>query len=728
MLALLNFYERFLFKREFANRDWKKVKDTQWFGELNVVKAKFYRQQKTTAKVHPVQTQHIHNYGFDFLESIVGSPDVKKCSDLYKRLYNEEELHGDPDDKEHSYIIDDTKLSSFFNMKSMYDGLGRHNGDGMNQNPKNSMLLLFLKGFSRRINIFDDQDWEKLKMQLVKNDEAARFDYRGFLNSDEVARSNFDLVKSNDLARQKKPPLYIAVSYKHKNETFTWKVRMMNAGQREHADAEGEVKFERSKDMLFDERWDQLKRCTRELGRKEDKHTASLWLDRLVFLNDNQSARDEHLNEVDWSSFGLWPYIVCNVVRLYRCNEKEYSNDFWRKIELYLGINGKGVITDDYMVNTYDDTFNYGEEAVRWYQGGTLMIGGNNMYLRSTVLALASAVLDDGIAITKSNEHPETKKSISIWKKWAIWNICQNMYGLGPITPRLVKRVDVGLLEFQRIVTLTAVTRNMTLIKNTCPINFAAVKTTQQINISNWDGINEWIGFDQKAYSIEPENRKRILEYLDEIAKIEPYIANTGHRATAITLCSQEYENMNKGIVVETSRYSTLSKGNVISIYSFTNETSGKRLFPQYESIINPDKQQVEAISSKGWEVKYKRCVYISIIEKWIIAILSIIFGLAISTGGITAIFGIPLFLFGVYLITPNIKMKSIWWCDKQFIGEGITDNIILHKTYGSGIKSKYNKLGGEIKYSAITWSQFTDIEPQTECGPSFQNRSVENV
>ena len=566
MLAILNYYEQFFFRHDSYNRDWKEVEDTRWLGELNVIRAKFYRQEKTTVKIHPVQTQHIYNYGFDLLQSIVESPNVKTCSDLYKILYNEEERYVDPHDK-HCYTVDNTKLSSFLDMKSMYDGLIRLNGYGMTNDQIDSMSLLFLKGFSRCINIFDDRDWELLKVQLENSNEAARTDSYGLHES-----------------------LYMAVSYKHKDETFTWKIRMMNAEKYEHtnADAEGEVKLERSTDMLFDERWDQLKRCTRELGRKEGKNTAYLWLDRLVFLGDDQSVRDEHLNKVDWSSFGLWPYMVCNVVRLYRSNEKEYSNNFWRKIELYLGINGKGIITDDYMVNTYDNTFNFGDGAVRWYQGGTLMIGGNNTYLRSTVLALASAVLDDGVAITKANEHLETKKSISIWKMWAIWNICQNMYGLGPITPRLVKRVDIGLPEFKRIVALTAVTRDMKLIGNTCPIDFAAVKTSQYRSVASWDGITEWVGFDQTAYSIKPENRVRIKDYLNERAKIEPYVANTGHRATAITLCYKEFEKVNKGIVVETSRYSTLSEGNVISIYSFTTETSGKHLFPRYKPLFGP--------------------------------------------------------------------------------------------------------------------------------------------
>lgn len=90
-----------------------------------------------------------------------------------------------------------------------------------------------------------------------------------------------------------------------------------------------------------------------ELAKCHGVKYVRVWIDRLISMGLSRKERKEK-NNIDWTDYGLFAYTVCPVIRLYEEREAEYGTNFWRKLETVMGIAGRGLVADDYMLSSHD--------------------------------------------------------------------------------------------------------------------------------------------------------------------------------------------------------------------------------------------------------------------------------------------------------------------------------------------------------------------------------------
>lgn len=273
------------------------------------------------------------------------------------------------------------------------------------------------QGLTREVLVDDFADWQLLREQ--------------------IRSISLDLKLNRDLESREVLP--IAVSYKAKEETFIQRVTLLRHNETMDEEMREEVEIMqrpiRSSEFLNDRRWYQLQRASQEYARSKGYRKVCFWIDRIMKIGVSKKMVSERQNKLNLDEYGLYPYMLMATVRMYDPSETEFGTSFWRKVEAVLTISGKGLICDDYMMRKYDKTIYYDHTLYRRLRNGIIMIGGKTMFIRSTILALETMIIVDGVAITKANEHPKTIESMVQWKSWAMKCIVQEAFARRPAVP-----------------------------------------------------------------------------------------------------------------------------------------------------------------------------------------------------------------------------------------------------------------------------------------------------
>lgn len=532
----------------------------------------------------------------------------------------------------------------------------------------------YVRGFSRPVLASDYTDWENLRNELRHYQRVGGL-------ADE---------QPEDTA------MLIAISYKGKTVKITRRMRLLQ-GDGISADDQGElrqIELNMTDDFLDDFRWSQLVRSCMALASTEGSAYVRVWIDRLVMMGIEKKDRENIYDLVAWEEFGLFPYAVCHVVRLYDAEEPYFGTDFWRKLESVLGVAGVGLVLDDYMLRKYDETIFFGPSMYERIGEGLCRIGGGGIYIRSTTLALATAVLTDGVSVSQANEDLRTKQAACAWKAWAIRTISEGAYS--KCHPSMMVQQEACRLGHRRFHVVTfwesMVSRSLALTGKSY-LDMSIQRSRSWMKSSNWDGVTEWVGMLPQSCIIE--ERGMIMQFLRQHSNISSFVSTTGHVASIVTLRSDDLRDK-RTLVVDMSRFSTPRRGYVTAVAEATG-LWGKRVLPCYlEHNPDPDGDQTAEVSEGGVSYSYKpmRVEYrfMPLLTKIVLLIFNVLVILW-TFGGWLLVFGVQL----VFILRP-------WpWTDRCDVGEAVFDNLLLHALYDSGIKKQYRRLRGRA-YDQLGW------------------------
>lgn len=537
---------------------------------------------------------------------------------------------------------------------------------------------LMWSGLSREIEVEDDGDWESFRQQLRQMSPDSKMDPKSDLQS----------------------ILPLAVSYRGKEETFITKVSISKrgAGASEDVTEEAEIteKVTRTMDFLDDRRWDQVKRGARVYAELKKYKKCCLWVDRLVMLGRDKDERARIYSTLNWSEFGVYPYVVMPSIRLYDPIEVEFGTDFWRKVESTLAVAGKGLICDDYMIRKYDGAIYYDGSIYKRMGNGMMMLGGSSTYLRSTILALATMIMTDGVTISKSNEDKRTISSIVYWKSWAIRCLSKEAFAHAPAVPVPNDPPTVDLSVFRFLTAWEFALCRCVELTGSSYLDMSYQRAMSWRKSSSWSGISEWIGMVSEAYKMDKDNEQLVLSYLAQGVKIKMFAAPSGHTVARLTL-KNGIEAPMKSLVVETSRFSTIHEGHVLAVADATG-LGANRIMPWYlRQVPNPDGDQKVEITNGEVVYSYKnmRLEFVfNIWFKWIGIVIGHCLMLFFS-------FGLWIFIVALYVAYKIWKWP---WADFNDVGEALFDNVLLDSLYGSGIKSIYRRVR-TTGYRDIAWT-----------------------
>lgn len=537
----------------------------------------------------------------------------------------------------------------------------------------------YMRGYSRIVNAPDHNDWERLRSELRLGMHLGSVPPDG----------------------PEEGVTIIAISYKGKEVKITRRMRLLNEDG-SPADDEGilaQTEIQMTQDFVDDFRWSQLVRSCMAVAKQEGTNKVRIWVDRLVMMGLDKDERKRIYSIIGWEAFGLFAYAVCPVIRLYDAQEKYYGSDFWRKLETVLGVAGKGLVLDDYMLRKYDDTIFFGPKIYSRLQNGLSKIGGGGIYIRSVTLALATALLTDGLSVSAANEDLRTRKSAVAWKAWALRTIAEGAYSTQHSSMmREEAPFKVGHRQFMIISFWESmVSRCPSLIGNSY-LDMSYQRSMQWRKSSCWDGIVEWVGM--LHGSCEIEERPAIMNFLKQQTSMSLWASTTGHVASILTLSSPGLLDR-RTLVVDLSRFSTSSRGHVTAVAEATGIWREKVLPFYLRHHPSADKDQMAEVTDQGVVYTYKA---MKIEYSWMptVRIVSlIVFNLILIV-----------FTFGIWLVVALIQLlyylKPWPWVDLCDVGEAVFDNLLLHALYGAGIKKQYRKLR-DVPYDQIGWTGISD-------------------
>lgn len=557
----------------------------------------------------------------------------------------------------------------------------------------------YVRGYSRVISALDYDDWERFRQEL-----------RDWTHTGVG-------LEDKDYGRD---VMLVALSYKSKEVKISRKMRLLNEDGSE-AEDEG-VLYQEAKqmttDFLNDFRWSQVVRSCMTLAKERNMSGVRIWIDRLVMMNIPKENIKEIYKVVDWEDFGLFAYAVCPVVRVYDDTEREFGTDFWRKLEAVMGVAGHGLLVDDYLIRQYDTTILYGPSLYRRLQNGLAVIGGGGIYVRTGTLAVATAVLTDGVSVSAVNEDKRTKDSISGWKSWALRTISEGAYSAShSVLMFSEKPYDVTLRDFQVIAFWESMVSHSQHLQGNSYLDASFQRASQWKSSSRWDGIIEWLGMLSSSCSIH--ERETIMRFLRENAEVQLYAATTGHVASLIYLHSSD--NTDKRVLaVDLSRFSTGRQGHVTGIAEATGLWNGKIKATPWltEFDPEPDVNQCIDIDEEGrLTASYQEMKVVWIWEKYFsLPIVSIILLIATAVGiliyviyaastysALVVILEILLFIPTILVIGFKYLLNNWPWIDENDVGEGLFVNLLNHGLFDAKVKSQYRELKS-LPYDEIRW------------------------
>lgn len=590
----------------------------------------------------------------------------------------------------------------------------------------------FRRGFSRPIEAGDLDDWDAFRTEL-----------RCCVH----ITGDFDHVFEDDVVP-------VAVSYLGKSRRISR--RFHSAYMERHADEE-EVRQAGldkgiSNDCLDDIQWSQLIQSCIEISRLTGKSKVRIWLDRLVMLGLRRSEIRRRYQLVEWTDFGLMPYAVCPVIRLYDQDHVDSGIDFWRKLEAVMGIAGKGLFVDDYDLQKIDTTLFYEPQMYTSLHNGVARIGGEGLYLRAVTLAMATAVLTDGVSVWEGTEDVQTELIVQKWKAWALRTIGEGAYSHEHSSMMRSQRDEfhVGLVQFRIICFWEAYVSSSSQLTHASYVNMTVQWSKKWRRAQKWDGVVEWVGMVAGACVIT--EREQILQFLNSGCEIEAWTAPSGHTATLLKLCAdcKTASCRDDGIVLKRTialrlcRFASSTEGYVTAVAEATSFL-GKKTLPWW-MFFHPDpesdqrtRRQTPCVcdGEKGnRENGKRRCAVVCdhaaikvvpLVPQWLlpfvwIPILIAVIGISILTdigvgGTVGIIFGVFSFGFMIpvgakdpkpLLNEVRISARSYvkWpWISGDNVGEGIFDNLLMHGLFDAGInRSSYRRLRG-AQYREIKWS-----------------------
>lgn len=542
----------------------------------------------------------------------------------------------------------------------------------------------YMRGFTRVVNASDYGDWERLRCELRSKQHVAK--------------------TIND--RPEDRVTLIALSYKGKDVNITRRMQLLeDDGTPDKELGVVRTTIEMTSDFLDDFRWSQLVRSCMEIARQRNTKSVRVWIDRLVMMGYTPDEIARRYLLADWEEFGLFAYAVCPVVRLYDANEKYFGSDFWRKLETILGVAGKGIVVDDYMLRKFDETIFYGPEMYERYENGLSRIGGYGIYVRATTLALATAILTDGLSTGAANEDIRTKAAVVGWKAWALRTIGEGAYSTDHFAMMAQEDVfQVGIDKFLIIAFWESMVSRSPYLTGKSYMDMSFQKSMTWRRSSRWDGVLEWLGMIENSCKVF--DKVDIKTFISENIDIELWASTTGHVACWMTLYNTNRMHR-RSIVVNLSRFSTATQGHVTAVAEATGLWKEKVLPFYLKHIPLPDEDQSAEVTDEGILYSYKP---MKIVYRWM-PMLQVI-GLVLFN--LTLLWVAVAFSLGAIGIVIVIQVSWIswiclqylqWpWFDQTDVGEALFDNLLLHSLFGSGIKTQYRKLQ-KCHYHQIGWT-----------------------
>lgn len=544
--------------------------------------------------------------------------------------------------------------------------------------------ICYMRGFSRIVRAADYDDWEALRSELRSSNHAGNMD-----------------CQSSD---QGNDALLFAVSYKGKSVKITRRMRILKKKEADGTPANGESlshqeeeelpedyveEQELTTDFVDDFRWSQIVRSCMTYARRKGASAVRIWVDRLVMMGLEKEVRKRIYDTIRWEDFGLFAYAVCPVVRVYDSEEREFGTDFWRKLETVMGVAGRGLVVDDYMLRKFDSIY-YGEGIYTRLQNGLSMIGGGGEYIRAVTLAMATAVLTDGVTVAAVNEDIRTKDSIQGWKAWALRTIAEGAYSSNHALMMMSEKpYEISCRDFKVITFWESMVSRSLCLTGKSYMDMSFQRSTQWRKSGSWDGIIEWVGMLHGSCVIN--ERAQIEAFLDAQVETELYAGSTGHVASMMSLTSED-EKHKRTLVVNLARFSTAISGHVTAVAEATG-LWGENLLPWYLRYkVDPDRCQKAVISHDG-EISFDyEPIPVEFLWSKAMNCLSV---LSMDEDEMS----IPIFS------CFDLKcFKLQWpWEDEEDVGEALFDNLLMHGLYKAGIKTIYRKMKS-ARYTELGW------------------------
>ncbi|KAI0558342.1 hypothetical protein FGB62_216g038 [Gracilaria domingensis] len=688
VVKLMNFILLLTFPRKASNFRWANTRKdlTSFLGHFSKGQfTKIYGRITSKYKYHPQQQYENSIRRFDVSEALSSQMKETGNTAFYKSIHGQAVIPDMTD-----YEVDLTRISDLSTVSTSADYLYREvcarKGAEAAQTARNS----YARGFSHVVDAMDYEDWKKLRTELRSSNHlgAAIEDTPG------------------------EHIILIALSYKGNSVKITRRMRLLKEdGTPEEDDGVlAQTEIEMTSDFVDDFRWSQLIRSCRSIAVRKGIRKMRIWIDRLVMMGLTKKERSQVYEVAEWEDFGLFAYAVCPVVRLYDREEPLYGTDFWRKLETVLGVAGRGIVVDDYMLRKYDNTLYFGASMYERLDNGISNIGGTGIYLRSVTLALATAVLTDGVTVSASNEDLRTKRAASGWKAWALRTIAEGAYSRRHTSMlRQEEAFVVSFREFMTIAFWESMVSRCSMLTGNSYLDMSYQRSMSWRKSANWDGILEWIGMIPQCCLIR--DRAKIYAFLNKNVGMSMWTSTTGHVSSILTLKSPDVQHK-RCLVVDLARYSTINQGHVIAVAEATGLWAGKILSRYFRFEPDPDNDQTATIEDGGVLYSYNQMKIVfnfpirlgPIFSGIVLLILGIVsFATAGSVSPVLHFTGILLLILSVLAIVFGLLHLTWPWVDNCDVGEAVFDNLLLHSLYGSGIKSQYRNL--TAKFEHIGWS-----------------------
>lgn len=537
---------------------------------------------RITARYNYHSQQRFHNAPrkFNLSEELKNSMAEAKSSKPFYQAIGDQSFEKRPFPKP-----DFTKLSDIDDVSSSADYLYKELLAIRGENIASVARKCYVRGYSRPILASSHDDWEKFREELFNTAGEDSVHLGAGLEND-----------GDDV-------LPLAISYKSKEVKISRRMRKIDKDGKVVED-EGlllQTDKQMTDDFLQDFRWSQLVRSCMELAYQADKSHVRLWIDRLVMMNVSRDERKRIYEIVHWQEFGLFAYAVCPVIRLYEREEPYFGTDFWRKLETVMGVAGNGLVADDYMLRKYDHTIFFGPDLYTRLPNGLCIIGGEGVYLRAVTLALATALLTDGISVSQANEDMRTKKAASSWKAWALRTIAEGAYSRNhtSMLPVDQEPMEVTLEIFEVILFWESMVSKCDALEGHSYLDMSIQRSKEWRKNSSWDGVVEWVGMIRDSCKISASERAKIMAYLNMRTSTDTRIGTTGHTGCILDAVSQD-GNHKRSLVVSLSRFSRPRRGHVTAVAEATGLWR-ERILPWYFKFeVDPDKSQSSYINDKG--------------------------------------------------------------------------------------------------------------------------------
>lgn len=707
------------------NFRWGNIVRDQSFRGMKIDIGQFYKlfgRFTSRYKYHPLQMYENRVRKFDVNDHLLANMKVpgNGTSSFYRAVCGTEIQPSSP-----TFLPDCTTLNELGTIHTSSEYLFADISRFMPSENAQMGRTCYMRGFSRVIEAENRQDWERLRDELKNQIHVA---------CDETLPAIDDSIP-------------IAISYKGKSMKISRRFQVVDDEGGNMDGGNFVVREDKimTSDILEDFRWDQIICAATEISRKLQKSKVRIWLDRLVMMGLEGNEIKRRYGLVNWTDFGLMPYAVCRVIRLYDRDEVYFCTDFWRKLETVMAVAGRGLFVDEYLLRKYDETIFYSAELYSNLDNGISCIGGKGKYLRSVTLAVATAIITDGVSVREGAEDIRTEKAVVKWKTWAARTVAEGAYSThhSAMLRQEETPFKIGLSEFRKIAFWEASVSTCRELINGSYLDMSMQRSKNWRKAQKWDGVVEWIGM--VANACEITERDRISAFLNQHCKVETWRSTEGHAAAMLMLTANRARasatfpssDLNRTLVVRLSRSSSSTDGQLTAIAEATG-LFGEKIIPPWSFFLPwPERDQVPILLSTSQMVeranrfegpmqpglvfryswmRVSPCCPRIVLKLLFVAFILIfapllvwgsvlLFRLLGTLGTIILVFIIPLIVITALVIIIWIFVGCVWpWEDPHDLGEAVFDNLLMHGLFKAGIKSRAYRRLAPASYREIKW------------------------